>query len=68
VCVDNEGYEVSLEKRKIYVALHDAAAERHGLLRVVDESGDDLSLPKDFLSPDRFAAIRQEGRARCSLG
>ncbi len=26
VCVDNQGYAVSLEKRKIYVALSDAAA------------------------------------------
>ena len=38
VCVSNEGYPVSLEKRKIYVALRDAAAEQHGLLRIVDES------------------------------
>jgi hypothetical protein len=46
VCVDNEGYPASLEKRKIYVALPDAAAEKHGLLRVVDESGEDYLYPK----------------------
>jgi len=40
VCVSNEGYPASLERRKIYVALRDAAAEKHGLLRIVDESGD----------------------------
>jgi hypothetical protein len=34
VCVNNEGYPASLEKRKIYVALRDAAAEKHGLLRI----------------------------------
>jgi hypothetical protein len=34
VCVNNEGYPASLEKRKICVALRDAAAEKHGLLRI----------------------------------
>jgi len=46
VCIDNEGYAVSLEKRKIYIALRDAAAARHGLLRIVDESGEDCLYPK----------------------
>ncbi len=48
VCVDNEGYPASLERRKIYVALRDAAAEKHGLLRIVDESGEDYLYPKAF--------------------
>ena len=48
VCVDNEGYAASLEKRKIYVTLRDAGAEKHGMLRVVDESGDDYLYPKAF--------------------
>jgi len=48
VCVDNDGYAVSLEKRKIYIALRDAGAEKHGLLRIVDESGDDYLYPKTF--------------------
>jgi len=46
VCVDNAGYEASLEKRKIYVALRDAAAEKHGLRRIIDESGTDYLYPK----------------------
>jgi hypothetical protein len=46
VCVDNEGYAVSLEKRKIYIALRDTAAEKRGMLRVVDESGEDYLYPK----------------------
>jgi hypothetical protein len=48
VCVDNEGYRASLEKRKIYVALRDVAAEKHDLVRIVDESGDDYLYPKSF--------------------
>jgi hypothetical protein len=46
VCVRNEGYPASLEKRKIYVALRDPTAEKHGQLRVIDESGDDYLYPK----------------------
>lgn len=48
VCVDNDGYEVALEKRKIYVAHRDGAAEKKGLLRVEDESGDDYLYPRAF--------------------
>jgi hypothetical protein len=48
VCVDNEGYSASLEPRKIYVALRDGDAEKHGHLRVIDESGEDYLYPKAF--------------------
>ncbi len=48
VCVNNDGYPASLEKRKIYVALPDAQAEGHGLVRIIDELGDDYLYPKSF--------------------
>ena len=48
VCIKNEGYLASLEKRKIYVALADPASEKHGLVRIIDESGDDYLYPKMF--------------------
>jgi len=48
VCVQNDGYPASLEKRKIYVALRDPTAEKLGQLRVIDESGDDYLYPKGF--------------------
>ena len=46
ICVNNEGYAASLEKRKIYEALRDPAAEKRGMLRIVDESGEDYLYPK----------------------
>ncbi|GAC1692480.1 MAG: hypothetical protein PVS2B3_01260 [Steroidobacteraceae bacterium] len=46
ICVDNSGYEVSLERRKIYVAIPDAKGERLGHVRVIDESGKDYLYPK----------------------
>ena len=51
VCIDNKGYAVSLEKRKIYIARRDAAAGKHGLLRIVDESGEDYLYPKKSFRP-----------------
>src|SRR5437660_12930671 len=48
VCVGNDGYPASLEKRKLYVMLLDPAAEKQGLLRVIDESGEDNLYPKSF--------------------
>jgi hypothetical protein len=48
VCVNHNGYSASLEKRKIYLSLRDPTAEKHGLVRVVDESGDDYLYPKSL--------------------
>jgi hypothetical protein len=45
ICLNNAGYEVSLERRKIYVALSDTKAERAGYLRITDESGEDYLYP-----------------------
>ena len=59
VCIKNEGHPASLEKRKIYVALRDPAAEKHGMLRVVDESGEDYLYPKTFF---RSIALPQSVR------
>ncbi len=41
ICVDNEGYPASLERWKVYRALPDREADAHGLVRVIDESGED---------------------------
>jgi hypothetical protein len=51
VCIDNDGYAASLERRKIYLGWRDAEAEKHGLLRIIDESGDDYLYPKAFFRP-----------------
>lgn len=51
VCLKNEGYEVSLERRKIYRALPDSEAAKHRQIRVVDESGEDYLYPKNFFAP-----------------
>jgi len=62
VCVDNSGYEVSLERNKIYVVLADIDAERGGDLRIIDESGEDYSF-----GADRFVAIDVPAAVKASL-
>jgi len=54
VCIDNEGYIVSLEKRKIYIAVADPIAAQHDLVRVIDESGEDYLYPKSCFIPLRL--------------
>jgi hypothetical protein len=51
VCINNEDYPASLEKRKIYVTLRDPAAEKKGLLRIIDESGNDYLYPRSYFRP-----------------
>lgn len=41
VCINNDGYEASLEVGKLYRVIPDEEAARHGYMRVVDESGED---------------------------
>ena len=48
VCVKNRGFAASLELRKIYRTIPDAVAESRGLIRVVDESGEDYLFPKSY--------------------
>ena len=40
VCIDNAGYEASLEFGKLYQVVPDAEANEHGYLTIVDESGE----------------------------
>jgi hypothetical protein len=61
VCVKNDEYLASLEVRKIYRTLPDANAAAHGLVRVIDESGEDYLYPADFFRPHSAAAARRAG-------
>ncbi len=59
VCVSNDDCE-DLEVRKIYQVLPDEAAAADGLLRIVDESGEDYLYPaKLFLQIQLPQAIEK---------
>ena len=53
LCVDNQGYEASLELRKLYENVPDKEADCHGQVRIIDESGEDYLYPATY-----FAAIK----------
>jgi len=50
LCLKNDGYSASLEKRKIYRVLPDSDASAHSLIRVVDESGEDYLYPMEWFA------------------
>lgn len=50
VCLTNRGHRESLVLRRLYPVFSDATAEEHGLLRIVDESGEDYLYPKRFFA------------------
>ncbi len=52
VCINNKGYEASLEFGKIYQVVSDEEARAEGLLRIIDESGEDYAF-----SAERFFAV-----------
>jgi hypothetical protein len=51
ICIRNDGYPASLETRKVYQGLPDPDAEAQGLVRVIDESGEDYLFPKSMFLP-----------------
>ncbi len=52
VCLNNQGYEASLEVGKLYRLVPDEQATSHGYVRVIDESGEDYAY-----SADRFLLL-----------
>ena len=62
LCGRNDGYEVSLERRKLYVTIPDPQAAADGLIRVIDESGDDYLFPSEW-----FVAVQLPVTVRRAL-
>jgi hypothetical protein len=60
VCLSNEGFEASLEKRKLYVVVPESGSESLGLIRIIDESGEDYLYPAALFRPiDLSADLRR---------
>ena len=57
LCVDNKGYEASLELRKLYEAIPDKEAEHHRQVRIIDESGEDYLYPSGYFAPIRLLKV-----------
>ena len=55
VCVDNTGFEASLEARKIYRQLDDPRGAELDMVRVIDESGEDYLYAASLFQPINVA-------------
>lgn len=62
VCVRNDGAEASLERNKLYVTIPDRRAQKDGLVRVVDEDGEDYLYPAQW-----FVAVEVPRAVELSL-
>lgn len=62
ICISNEGYRASLEPRKVYEEVPDPEAEQEGLVRVIDESGEDYLFPRSMFLP-----VELSGEAKAAL-
>lgn len=60
ICIRNDDYPASLEKRKIYEVLPDADAEKHRQVRVVDESGEDYLYPEEYFVPVKLPKATEQ--------
>jgi hypothetical protein len=66
VCISNKGYAASLEVRKIYPLIPDKAGAKHGLVRVVDEMGEDYLFPEECFVSLRLPQAAERAVLRAS--
>ena len=64
LCVSNRGFAASLEVRKVYRARPDPEGQKHGLLRVIDESGEDYLYPERLFVPIEVPSVATRMFAR----
>ncbi len=57
VCLNNLGYDVSLEVGKLYRFIPDDEAEKLGCMRVIDEDGEDYLYDAKMFCPIQVPAI-----------
>ena len=62
ICLDNTGYEASLELGKLCRFVPDEQAAGHGYIRVIDESGEDYAY-----ASTRFAPIQLPEKVATTL-
>ena len=67
ICINNRGYEASLELWKVYITVPDDLAKRQNLLRVIDESGEDYLFPSEHFVPLTLPKVVRDAMMRDSL-
>ena len=60
VCINKTDFAASLEVRKIYQVLLDSKANRHHMIRVMDESGEDYLYAIAYFMPIELSPPLQQ--------
>jgi hypothetical protein len=60
LCIENKGYPSSLEFGKVYRVIPDKKADKHKMLRVIDESGEDYLYPQNYFVSIQLPPIAQD--------
>ena len=66
ICVQNEGYPVSLELWKIYRMLPDRRAAKDQLVRIIDDSGEDYLYDQSWFVPIKLPQAAKEAMLAAS--
>ena len=57
LCIHNDEYPVSLEKRKVYRVIADPQASQKNFVRIIDESGEDYLYPVSYFVPVQIPQV-----------
>ncbi|GHU29119.1 hypothetical protein AGMMS50256_13260 [Betaproteobacteria bacterium] len=64
VCLDNTGYELDLEPRKLYQVVEDEKSAKSGCIRIIDGSGEDYLYDANrFMTVEVAAPVEERLKA-----
>lgn len=64
ICIDNVDYPVDLDVGKVYPVLPDAKGESAGMIRIIDNSGEDYLYSADHFVPIQLPHSAQKAVLR----
>lgn len=64
VCLRNDGYDVDLMRGRLYPVLPDRHAAAEGMIRIVDESGEDYLYPSEWFSTVKLPLAARRALSR----
>ncbi len=59
MCLDNQSYPLDLTLHKVYRVLPDEKGEQHGMIRVVDNTGEDYLYPPRLFASGELSEVAQ---------
>jgi len=64
ICIDNNGYKFSLTLHKVYQVLTDADAQEDGMIRIIDDTGEDYLFGEQRFVPVELPPAVDESFAK----